>query len=351
MNKSSSIVYLSKKIRSNSVKIKNLRVSKTSGISLSNYNTNMIKEKIKKIKQSMASYHINNIKKTNELVTNTQKVLSKKSIILSLREDLEYHKKVNESYKSYVKYSEDLYKCYKKNYEDIFIYKKDLNEDLKDFIQMLAEFEENQKDLIEEKKLIKQSNEDIIKFKLEEQKNLNKKISQLNQDLEKQSITLKDLNAILKSNISMNQNNLLTLQNEELKYKDKLESLENAYKKLIYRYNYYQDVTTLERKKKFSNENINNNEETNEASIKLKEETIKNNYLKNEINIIKNKMKKFDNLNHYNSSKNSKFKFLKLTKYFKDIKDFKDNKDTPTENKTSMSNSKFTNYSSTFVNP
>ena len=353
MNKTSSLILLSKKIRSNSVKIKNLRVSKTSRISVSNYNSDMMKEKIRKIKQTMASYHINNMKKTNELISNTQKVLTKKSIILSLREDLEYHKKVNESYKAYEKYSEDIYKCYKKNYEDIFIYKKDLNEDLKDFIQMLAEFEENQKDLTKEKKLIKQSNEDIIKFKLEEQKNLNKKIMQLNQDLEKQSIVLKDLNAILKSNVSMNQNNLLNLQNEELKYKDKLESLENAYKKLIYRYNYYQDVTTLERKKKFSNENIDDNEETNEASIKLKEETIKNNYLKNEINVIKNKMKEINSLNNLNSAKARKFKFLKLTKDFKDIKDNKNitnNKDTPTEDKTSMSNTKFTNFSSTFVN-
>ena len=333
MNKTSSLILLSKKIRSNSVKIKNLRVSKTSRLSVANYNSDMMKAKIRKIKQTMTSYHINNMKKTNELISNTQKVLSKKNIILSLREDLEYHKKVNESYKAYEKYSEDLYKCYKKNYEDIFIYKKDLNEDLKDFIQMLAEFEENQKDLTKEKKLIKQSNEDIIKFKLEEQKNLNKKIMQLNQDLEKQSIVLKDLNAILKSNISMNQNNLLNLQNEELKYKDKLESLESAYKKLIYRYNYYQDVTTLERKKKFSSENIDDNEETNEASIKLKEETIKNNYLKNEINVIKNKMKEINSLNNSNNAKTRKFKFLKLTK---DFKDFKDNKDTTTEDKTSV---------------
>ena len=347
MNKTSALILLSKKIRSNSVKIKNLRVSKTSRVSVSNYNSDIMKEKIRKIKQAMASYHMNNMKKTNELISNTQKVLSKKNIILSLREDLEYHKKVNESYKAYEKYSEDLYKCYKKNYEDIFIYKKDLNEDLKDFIQMLAEFEENQKDLTKEKKLIKQSNEDIIKFKLEEQKNLNKKIMQLNQDLEKQSIVLKDLNAILKSNISMNQNNLLNLQNEELKYKDKLESLESAYKKLIYRYNYYQDVTTLERKKKFSSENIDDNEETNEASIKLKEETIKNNYLKNEINAIKNKMKEINSLNNLNNAKTRKFKFLKLTK---DFKDFKDNKDTTTEDKASMSNTKFTNFSSNFFN-
>ena len=82
---------------------------------------------------------------------------------------------------------------------------------------MLKDFEVDEKDLINQKRMIKQSNEDIIKYKLEEQINLNKKIIKLNQDLEKQSITLKDLNAILKSNLSMNQNNLINLQNEELK--------------------------------------------------------------------------------------------------------------------------------------
>ena len=222
MKRSASLIFLDNKIRSNSVKIKNLRVSKTSRISIANYNSNAMKEKIRKIRQSMATYHYKNLMKTNELVSNTQKSISKKSIILSLREDLEYHKKVNESYKAYEKYAEDLCKTYKKNYDDIFIYKNDLTEDLKDFIQMLKEYEENQIDLVKEKKLIKQSNEDIIKFKLEEQTNLDKKILKLNQDLEKQSITLKDLNAILKSNLSMNYNNLLTLQNEELKYMEML---------------------------------------------------------------------------------------------------------------------------------
>ena len=342
MKKSSSTLTIpDQKARSNSVKIKNLRVSKTSRISISNYNSNIIKEKIHKIKQSMANYHYKNLIRTNELVSNTQKSISKKSLILSLREDLDYHQKINESYKAYEKYAEDLCKTYKKNYDDIFIYKTDLTEDLKDFIQMLKEYEENQKDLAKEKKLIKQSNEDIIKFKLEEQINLNKKILKLNEDLEKQSITLKDLNAILKTNLSMNQNNLIHLQNEELKYKEKLEIMENAYKKLIYRYNYYQDMTVLERKKKFESENSNNNEEeTNEASIKLKEETIKNNYLKKEIDVIKNKMKEIDNLNN---SKYRKFKY----------KINKENKDLTTDDKTTFT--KFTdtklNFTSNFFNP
>ena len=339
MKKISLLTLPEQKNRSNSVKIKNLRVSTTHRISLSNYNSNIIKEKIRKIHQTMASYHMKNLIRTNELVSNTQKSLSKKKLILSLREDLEYHKKINENYKSYEKYADDLCKCYKKNFDDIFIYKKDLTEDLKDFIKMLKDFEVDEKDLINQKRMIKQSNEDIIKYKLEEQINLNKKIIKLNQDLEKQSITLKDLNAILKSNLSMNQNNLINLQNEELKYKDKLEMLENAYKKLIYRYNYYQDLTTLETKRKFINENS-NIDETNEASIKLKEETIKNNYLKKEINAMKNKMKEIDEMN---TSRQRKFKY----------KINKDNKDITTEVKTTMSKFSDTklNFTSNFLNP
>ena len=325
------------KARSNSVKIKNLRVSKTSGISLSNYTSYLIKEKILRIKQSISSYHVNNIKKSNELVSNTQKSLSKKNIISSLKDDLDYHKKINENYRAYERYAEDLYKCYKKNYEDISIYKNDLTEDLKDFIELMKEYDENQKDLFKEKKLIIESNEDIIKFKLEEQKNLHKKIAKLNEDLDKQNISLKDLNVILKLNMSLNQNNYINLQNEELKYKEKLETLENAYKKLIHKYNYYQDMTTLEYKKKFANDNLNKSEEANEANIKLKEESIKNNYLKKEIDAIKNKMKEFDNLNN---SKIKKFKY-------------KLNKDITTDDKTvytKFTDSKY-NFSSNNVSP
>ena len=180
MKKISLLTLPEQKNRSNSVKIKNLRVSTTHRISLSNYNSNIIKEKIRKIHQTMASYHMKNLIRTNELVSNTQKSLSKKNLILSLREDLEYHKKINENYKSYEKYADDLCKCYKKNFDDIFIYKKDLTEDLKDFIKMLKDFEVDEKDLINQKRMIKQSNEDIIKYKLEEQINLNKKIIKLN---------------------------------------------------------------------------------------------------------------------------------------------------------------------------
>ena len=356
------------KIRADSVKIKNLRVSKTKRVSISNYNSGIITEKIRKIHQSFASYHYSNIKRTNELILNTQKSISKKNLILSLKEDLEYHKKINESYLAYEKYAEDLCKTYKKNFDDIFIYKKDLTEDLKDFIILLKNFEENKIELNKEKKLIKQSNEDILKYKLEEQKNLNNKIVKLSDDLEKQSVILKDLNAILKTNLSMNQNNLMDLQNEELRYKDKLEIMENAYKKLIYRYNYYQDMTVLERKKKFAGENSYiNKEETDEASIKLKEEVIKNNYLKKEIDALKNKMKEFEKLDaskfrkfRFNMTKDNKerkgskertgSKESKESKKSKESKESKENKDISIDGKSTYS--KFTdtklNLSSNF---
>ncbi len=327
----------SEKDRYKSTKFKDLRVSKTHHLSLSNYNPKARKEKINRIRQTINSYNIKNIKLSNELVNNTKKVISKKSLIISLREDLEYHKKVNDSYIAYEKYATDLCNDYKKNFEDIYIYKVNLTRELKDFIELMKEYEETEKVLINEKELIKQSNEDIIKFKLEEQKNLEKKISKLNEDLDKQNISLKDLNAILKLNMSLNQNNYLNLQNEELKYKEKLETLENAYKKLIHKYNYYQDMTTLEYKKKFANENLNKSEEANEASIKLKEESIKNNYLKNQIDAIKNKMKEFDNLNN---SKMKKFKY-------------KLNRDITTDDKTvytKFTDSKF-NFSSNNFSP
>ena len=285
------------------------------------YSEIKVHSKINEILNIFSAYNKKSKSTAAKLIKGENSKNAKENIILLLREDLEYHKKINESYLAYEKYAEDLCKTYKKNFDDIFIYKKDLTEDLKDFIILLKNFEENKIELCKEKKLIKQSNEDILKYKLEEQKNLNNKIIKLSDDLEKQSVILKDLNAILKTNLSMNQNNLMDLQNEELRYKDKLEIMENAYKKLIYRYNYYQDMTVLERKKKFAGENSYiNKEETDEASIKLKEEVIKNNYLKKEIDALKNKMKEFEKLD---ASKFRKFRF-NMTKDNKERKGSKE---------------------------
>ena len=148
MKKISLLTLPEQKNRSNSVKIKNLRVSTTHRISLSNYNSNIIKEKIRKIHQTMASYHMKNLIRTNELVSNTQKSLSKKNLILSLREDLEYHKKINYSYTAYERYATDLCKCFKRNFEEIYIYKVNLTKELQDFIMLLQEYEETKQELI-----------------------------------------------------------------------------------------------------------------------------------------------------------------------------------------------------------
>ena len=306
MRRSFSYVFKGNKNLYRSTRIKDLRISKTGRISLSNYNSNVIKEKILKIEQSINSYKNSNLKRSYELIQNTKKYFSKKTLIFSLRDDLEYHKKVNDDYIAYERYTTDLCRCFKKNFEDIYIYKVSLTKELKDFITLLKEYEEAKKELTKEKKLIIQSNDDIIKYKLEEQMKLNKELMKLNEDLEKQNLTLKDLNNILKDNLALNQNNLKSLQNEELKYNEKLEKLENAYQRLISKYNYYEDVINNERKKKYGDDKIKVKEEKNEANIKLKEETLKNNYLKKAINNIKNKMKKI----HTNKSNFIKYKSL-----------------------------------------
>jgi hypothetical protein len=250
MRRSFSYVFNGIKNQTRTTKIKDLRVSKTGRLSLSNYNSNFIKDKIIKIQQSINFYKNSNIKRSNELIQNTKKFFSKKTLILSLRGDLEYHKKVNDDYIAYERYTTDLCRCFKKNFEDIYIYKVSLTKELKDFIKLLNDYEEAKKELIKEKKLIIQSNDDIIKYKLEEQNKLNKEFTKLNEDLEKQNLTLKDLNNILKNSLTLNENNLKSLQNEELKYNEKLEKLENAYKKLISKFNYYEDVMNNERQKK-----------------------------------------------------------------------------------------------------
>lgn len=314
MRRSFSYVFNGIKNQTRTTKIKDLRVSKTGRLSLSNYNSNLIKDKIIKIQQSINFYKNSNIKRSNELIQNTKKFFSKKTLILSLRGDLEYHKKVNDDYIAYERYTTDLCRCFKKNFEDIYIYKVSLTKELKDFIKLLNDYEEAKNELIKEKKLIIQSNDDIIKYKLEEQNKLNKEFTKLNKDLEKQNLTLKDLNNILKNSLTLNENNLKSLQNEELKYNEKLEKLENAYKKLISKFNYYEDIMNNERQKKYGDNEIKDKEEKNEANIKLKEETLKNNYLKKAIKDIQNKMKKIqvNNSNFIKHKSSEKIKSPKI---------------------------------------
>ena len=324
MKRSFSFVFNEEKIKSNSTKIKDLQQSKTPRLSLSNYNSNVIKEKINKIQQSINLYNISNIKRSNELIKNTKKCISKKTLIFSLRQDLEYHKKINCNYKAYERYTNDLCRIFKKNFEEIYSYKVNLTRELNDFIVLLKEYEETKQKLIKEKKLIQQSSDDIIRYKLEEQMKLKNQLTKLNEDLEKQNLTLKDLNNILKSNLSLNENNLKNLQNEELQYNEQLEKLEKAYERLISKYNYYEDIINNDRKNKYKNDDNINNEEKNEANIKLREEALKNNYLKNVINNIKKKMDQM----HSNDSNYINYKALggKINLNHNNLKLIKNNK-------------------------
>ena len=340
MKRSFSYIFNDGKYRQNTTKIKELQESKTVRLSLSNYSSNNINEKIRKIQQSLDSYKLSNIKRTHELVNNTKKYFSKKTLIFSLKDDLDFHKKVNNEYHQYERYTTDLCRCFKKNFEEIFVYKVNLTRELKDFIILLEEYEKTEKELIKEKKLIKQSNEDIIKYKLEEQMKLNLQLNKLNEDLEMQNLTLKDLNDILQNNLTLNQNNLKNLQNEELKYNEKLENLEKAYKNLMLKYNYYEDFINNERQKRYTEKEM-DKEEKDEANIKLREETIKNSYLKKVINDIKNKMKKINS----NNSNYIKYKSLGEGRNIKIKKEkIKSNKSNELAN-SKLTESKF-NYSS-----
>ena len=75
------------------------------------------------------------------------------------------------------------------------------------------------------------------------------------------------------------------------------------------KYNYYKDIINNIRNKKYVDENTINKEEKEESKIKLKEETLKNNYLKKVISDIKTKMDQIhsNNSNMTNTNSNSNF--------------------------------------------
>lgn len=297
-------MFQKKNIYSNSITLKRskstlqrgIHNSKSERLSISNYDISGMKEKLSKIINFMNSYHSSNLRESYKLISNTKSFLSKKNLISSLKDDLIYHKSINKTYIVYEKYSNDLYKMYKQNYDEILKYKKSLNIDLKDFIKLMEDYENQKIKYIKERKLLIQSCEDLINYKIEEQKKLTETLNKLNIDLEKYNIELDELNNTIKMSKNKNENNLQNLEKEELEYLQKYEDLSNTYRKLVKQYNYYLDIENEHKCDLLYDENLDNEEENN-ADIQLQDQIFRNNYLKTVIKEIKDKMGDFEEQN------------------------------------------------------
>ena len=298
--------------------ISKIKVKYNYPLGIGEYSTTKIKNRIKEILTSISTYNKKLNTTTNKLIKEEYVKNAKENIIISLHEDLAYHKKINRHYLLYKQYTKDIFNYFKQNYEEINKYKKNLCHDLSDFINVMKNYDQKIKQLKKDKDIIINTNNDIIKYKLNEKEKMKEKIDILNIDLEKQKINLNEINNILNEYKSQNENYIKDLNNNELNHMEQYEILEENYKKLKSQYEFYYNKET--KTKKFELDSKNNNlfkDEREKVNLILQDNIIKNIFLKEIANDIKEQINKIENVNHRNSKDEALFKFLGKTFYNK----------------------------------
>ena len=275
------------------------------------YSETKMKSKINEIMITLSTYTQNSKTTAAKLVREENLKNAKESVIISLREDLEYHKKVNKHYLLYKQYATDICNYYKQNYDEIFKFKSDLREDLSDFIKVVEGFEAQMKKYDKEKEDMIRTNNDIIKFKNEENEKMNQKINKLNRDLEIQKNKLDKINATLNEYRNENESYLNKLNSNELNHLEKYEDLEDKYKRLKAKYEVYFNMEIKKRKLEldFKDDNL-CRDEKDKVNLKLQDKIIKNIFLKEIANEIKKQINEIESINQRTAEEEQLLRFL-----------------------------------------
>ena len=191
------------------------------------FNESKMRLKINKILNSFSSYNDKSKLTAAKLIKKENLKNAKENIIISLREDLEYQKKINSHYLLYKQYATDISNYYKQNFDEIFKFKSDLRDDLSDFVKVIEGYEEQIKKYNKEKDIMVKTNNDIIKYKNNEKEKLNETINTLNNDLEKQKNKLDKINETLDEFKTQNEAYIERLNNNELENLTQYENLKN----------------------------------------------------------------------------------------------------------------------------
>ena len=275
------------------------------------YSEIKVHSKINEILNIFSAYNKKSKSTAAKLIKGENSKNAKENIILLLREDLEYHKKINKSYLLYKQYTSDICDYYKQNFDEIFKYKTDLREDLGDFIKVVERFEAQIKQYNEERKAMIKTNNDIIKFKNEEKEKLNDRIKVLNNDLEKQKNKLDSINETFNQYRSQNENYINRLNKTELNYIEQFEELEAKYKRLKAQYEIYFDIEMKRRKMELDlkDENL-CRDERDKADLQLQDKIVRNNFLKEILEEIKRQINEIEKLNKLSEEEEEMIKFL-----------------------------------------
>ena len=326
------IKYWKANTKRNASSISKIKVKYKYPPSIGEYSETKVKSRINEILNSFSTYNQNSKSTAAKLIKEEHLKNAKESVILSLREDLEYHKKINKSYLLYKQYTNDLCNYYKQNFDEIFKFKSDLRDDLCDFIRVVEGFEDQIKQCNKDRETMIKTNNDIIKFKNEEKEKLNERINALNYDLEKQKIKLDKINSTLNEYKSQNENYINKLNNTELNYMEKFEDLESKYKRLKSQYDVYFNMEMKKRKLELDYKDDNLcRDETDKVNLSLQDKIVKNVFLKEIVDEIKRQINEIEAVNKRSEEEEQMIRFLGKAFYNK-VKQRRALKETAKEN-------------------
>ena len=277
---------------------KNIKINPTSHPEQNDYtNSNKIKNQISEIYKLFHSYNQKTKNYSNILLNNTERIITKESIILQIRKELKYQQTINKAFKIFKKYSYDITNYYKENYEGVLDHKQKLSRELKDFIVIVEGYESQISSLKKQNRDIKNHNEKIIEIKKNKQRELKQQYNEIEAKLDIQTKELKKLDNTLNQYQVQSDHYIDDLNKGELDHYYKYEKLVEGYKKLEVQFKYYNDIEL--KKLHLHLDEINDNlcaEEENNADLKLQDNLIKNSFLKNIIDEIKKQLEELESL-------------------------------------------------------
>ena len=278
---------------------------------ISDYTGSKMKSHINEIINSFNDYNLKTKSTAAKLIKAQGNNIAKESVIISLRKDLDYHKNINKNYKIYKNYANDICNYYKQNFEEIFQYKSNLRDDLKDFIKLIDGYEEEIDNCKKDRKIMIKTSDDIIKYKINEKEKMGDRLKKINFDLEKQDKALNNITNLLNEYQEQNEHYMDKLNNSELTHMERYEILEDKYKKLLAKYNYYIDKEMKKRKLELDYKDNNLcKEEEDLADLKLQDNLLKNVYLKEIANDIKKQINEIELLNQKYLEEEELLRFL-----------------------------------------
>ena len=244
------------------------------------------------------------LKRENSLTYQLKNKINKESLILELRQELKYHIKFNFVYKNFLSKIIHLKDLVKENKEQIEENTNTLKETFKDRFDIIDNYEKTIKLLeVEKKELITSSNE-ILKLRENTNKKLLKQFSEIQEQNDEQRKKIDNLSkniTVLEYKKSHIDDELQTQLNfDEKNYEKHL----RLYKSLVKKYEYFMEEYNTYSKSgnEIAKVDVKLNDDTNarnvlieeDLDIELNEQLLKKKNLMDNINVLKIKIKNFE---------------------------------------------------------